>query len=321
MLEGKTADPNDPYRSFMLNGYAYLGFSRIAEIFEKFNPAESAKWKAEAEGLKADIRDAFFTALESSPVVPLGDGRWCPTCPPWVESRGPLALHIDGSAWHTHGSMVARDSLLGPLYLVYQEILDPAEVSVSFLLDFHSELMTDRNVVFSQPYYSRHPWIHLMRGETKAFLKAYYNTMASLADRETYTFWEHYFRASAHKTHEEAWFLMETRWMLYLESGQTLHLLAGIPRDYMQHGKRIVLENVASYFGPLSLTVSSRTGDGNIEAHVECSSERRPERVELRMPHPAGLKAKQVNGGNYDPETERVSIEGFRGSAEVTLHF
>ncbi|HEX4425297.1 MAG TPA: hypothetical protein VH079_07845, partial [Terriglobales bacterium] len=70
-----------------------------------------------------------------------------------------------------------------------------------------------------------------------------------------------------------------------------------------------------------SLTVSSRTGDGNIEAHVECSSERRPERVELRMPHPAGLKAKQVNGGNYDPETERVSIEGFRGSAEVTLHF
>ncbi|HEX4427539.1 MAG TPA: hypothetical protein VH079_19210, partial [Terriglobales bacterium] len=297
MLEGKTADPNDPYRSFMLNGYAYLGFSRIAEIFEKFNPAESAKWKAEAEGLKADIRDAFFTALESSPVVPLGDGRWCPTCPPWVESRGPLALHIDGSAWHTHGSMVARDSLLGPLYLVYQEILDPAEVSVSFLLDFHSELMTDRNVVFSQPYYSRHPWIHLMRGETKAFLKAYYNTMASLADRETYTFWEHYFRASAHKTHEEAWFLMETRWMLYLESGQTLHLLAGIPRDYMQHGKRIVLKNVASYFGPLSLTVSSRTGDGNIEAHVECSSERRPERVELRMPHPAGLKAKQVNGG------------------------
>ena len=229
MLEGKTADPEDPFRSFMLNGYTYLGFSRMAEVFETLGFPESAKWKAEAEELKADIRDAFFAALASSPVLPLGDGRWCPTCPPWVESRGPLALHIDGSAWHTHGSMVTRDSLLGPLYLVYQEILDPSEPPVSFLLDFHSELMTDRNVVFSQPYYSRHPWIHLMRGETKAFLKAYYNTMASLADRETYTFWEHYFRASAHKTHEEAWFLMETRWMLYLERGKTLDLLAGIP--------------------------------------------------------------------------------------------
>jgi hypothetical protein len=321
MLEGKTADPDDPYRSFMLNGYAYLGFSRVAEMFEKLNPAESAKWKAEAEGLKADIRDVFFTALESSPVVPLGDGRWCPTCPPWVESRGPLALHIDGSAWHTHGSMVARDSLLGPLYLVYQEILDASEQSVSFLLDFHSELMTDRNVVFSQPYYSRHPWIHLMRGESKAFLKAYYSTMASLADRETYTFWEHYFRASAHKTHEEAWFLMETRWMLYLEHGRTLHLLAGIPRDYMQDGKRIALKNVASRFGPLSLAVISKTGDGYIEARLECSSEWRPGRVELRVPHPEGRKANQVNGGSYDPETERVILEGFRGSAEVTVHF
>jgi len=207
------------------------------------------------------------------------------------------------------------------LYLVYQEILDSSEESVGFLLDFHSELMTDRNVVFSQPYYSRHPWIHLMRGETKAFLKAYYNTMASLADRETYTFWEHYFRASAHKTHEEAWFLMETRWMLYLERGKDLHLLAGIPRTYLEDGKQIVLKNVASYFGPLSLTVTSKTGDGNIEARVECLSERKPGRVELRIPHPVGLKAKKVNGGAYDSEAERVMIERFSGSAEVTLHF
>jgi hypothetical protein len=321
MLEGKTADPEDPFRSFMFNGYVYLGLSRMGEIFESLGLPEGAGWKAEAEGLKSDIRDAFFTALASSPVVPLGDGRWCPTCPPWVESRGPLALHIDGSAWHTHGSMVTRDSLLGPLYLVYQEVLEPHEPSVAFLLDFHSELMTDRNVVFSQPYYSRHPWIHLMRGETKAFLKAYYNTMASLADRETYTFWEHYFRASAHKTHEEAWFLMETRWMLYMEQGQTLHLLAGIPRSYMEDGKRIALTKVASYFGPLSLTVDSRLGQGHIDAVVECASAWRPERVELRIPHPAGIKAKKVEGGAYDAETERIVLEPFRGSAEVTVHF
>ena len=160
-----------------------------------------------------------------------------------------------------------------------------------------------------------------MRGEPKAFLKAYYNTMASLADRETYTFWEHYFRASAHKTHEEAWFLMETRWMLYMERGKTLSLLAGVPRAYMEDGKRIVLANVASYFGPLSLTVESKIAQGNINARVECKSDWRPERVELRVPHPAGTKAKKVEGGAYDPETERVIIEPFRGNAEVKLHF
>ena len=321
LLEGKTADPEDPFRSFMLNGYAYLGLSRIAEMFERVDPAHAAIWRAEADALKSDIRDALFVALAASPVVPLGDGRWCPACPPWVESRGPLALHIDGSAWHTHGSMVARDSLLGPLYLVFQEVLDPEEAAVGFLLDFHAELMTERNVVFSQPYYSRHPWIHLMRGESKPFLKAYYNTMASLADRETYTFWEHYFRASAHKTHEEAWFLMETRWMLYLERGSTLHLLRGIPRRYLEDGKKIELDKVATYFGPLTLNVNSALEGGRIDAKIVCDSDRRPARVELRLPHPQGAKATRVEGGSYDSKTETVVIEPFTGSASVTLLF
>jgi hypothetical protein len=321
MLEGKTADPEDPFRSFMLNGYAYLGLSRVAEIFDRLNPTEAVTWRAEAEGLKSDIRNAYFASVAASPVVPLGDGRWCPTCPPWVESRGPLALHIDGSAWHTHGSMVARDSLLGPLYLVFQEVLDPSAPEVAFLLDFHSELMTERNVAFSQPYYSRHPWLHLMRGETKAFLKAYYNTMASLADRETYSFWEHYFRASAHKTHEEAWFLMETRWMLYFERGSTLNLLAGIPRRYLDDGQTIELKEVVSYFGPLTLSVVSRLKQGYIEAMVSCNSERRPTKIELRLPHPEGTKPKRADGGVYDPKTEKVKIEPFNGSAEVRLHF
>lgn len=230
-------------------------------------------------------------------------------------------MHVDGSDWHTHGSMVARDSLLGPLYLVFQEVLDPDEPAVASLLNFHAELMTERNVVFSQPYYSRHPWIHLMRGETKPFLKAYYNTMASLADRETYTFWEHYFRASAHKTHEEAWFLMETRWMLYFEQGTTLHLLRGIPRSYMETGKRILLEKVQSYFGPVTLRVSSEVGQGRIRATVKCDSPRRPATVELRLPHPAGTKAERVEGGIYDSASEAVTIEPFTGKAEVLLHF
>ena len=58
--------------------------------------------------------------------------------------------------------------------------------------------------------------------------------MAGLADRETYTFWEHYFHASPHKTHEEGWFLMQTRWMLWLEDGDTLKLLPGVPRAWLE---------------------------------------------------------------------------------------
>jgi hypothetical protein len=215
LIEGKTADPEDSYHSFMLNGYAYLGMSRVAEMLVNVDPTAARKWQGEAEAFKADIRKAFAETMAQSPVIPLADGTWVPTVPPWVEYRGPLMLDADGGKWFTHGSMTARDSLLGPLYLVFQEVIEPSELAATFMLNFHNDLMTKQNAAFSQPYYSRHAVIHLRRGEVKPFLKTYYNTMAALADRQTYTFFEHYFHASPHKTHEEAWFLMQTRWMLW----------------------------------------------------------------------------------------------------------
>ena len=290
-------------------------------MFAATQHPEAARWKAEAEGLKSDIRQAFFDALAASPVVPLGDGRWCPTCPPWTGYRGLLALHADGGRSYSHGTVLARDSMLGPLYMVFQEVIGAHGEAATFLLNYHSELMTERNVAFSQPYYSRHPVVHLLRGETKPFLKAYYNTVAGLADRETYTFWEHFFHASAHKTHEEAWFLMDTRWMLYLECGQTLHLLSGIPRKYLEDGQQIAVHDVASYFGSLSFRVVSEVGRGRIEAVVDCASERHPERLEIRLPHPMGLSAVETQGGVYDRETERVTVEPFSGRCEIALRF
>ena len=321
MMEGKTADPEDPFRAFMLNGYAYLGMARVAEMLSSIDPAQSQRWSKEAEELKSDIRIALFDAMGRSPVIPLANGAWVPTAPPWVEHQGPLSLFADGANWFTHGAMVSRDSLLGPIYLIFQEVLDPNEPASTFLLNFHNDLMTTRNVAFSQPYYSRHPISHLRRGEVKPFLKAYYNTMSSLADRQTHTFWEHYFGASPHKTHEEGWFLMDTRWMLYMERGAGIDLLPGIPRAWLENGKHIELDKVATYFGPLSLRVDSSVDQGRIQARVECTGDRKPQFVELRVPHPQGLKATGVTGGTYNPETERIRIEPFNGQAEVTVRF
>lgn len=321
MLDGKTADPDDPFRSFMLNGYTYLGLSRVGEMLETTNVGEAHRWKQQAEELRKDIRTSFAAALAASPVIPLGDGNWCPTCPPWPESVGALSLLADNTGWYTHGAMGARDSLLGPLYLAFQEVLSADEQATTFLLSFHSELLTSRNVGYSQPYYSRHPILHLMRDETKAFLKAYYNTVASLADRSTYSFWEHYFHASPHKTHEEAWFLMDTRWMLYLERGTTLILLRGVPRAYLAHGKTLKIENAASYFGPFSFHVESNVDQGHIHANLQCDSDRRPQRVALRLPHPTLQKALHVSGGRYDPHTETVTVDPFTGKAAIDLQF
>lgn len=309
LIEGKVADPEDPYHAFMLNGYAYLGMARAAEMLACVDAAAGARWAQEAAAFKADIRAALNEAIARSPVVPLLDGTWSPSVPPWAEARGPVSLLTDEGKWFTHGAFTARDSLIGPLYLILQEVLEPCEPAADWLLNVHADLYHTRNVAPSQPYYSPHPIAHLRRGEVKAFLKAYYNGFAGLADRETYTFWEHYFHASPHKTHEEGWFLMQTRWMLWMEDGDALALLPGIPRAWMEDGKRIVLDGIATHFGAVSLTLASHVAQGRIEAQFSCDPARRPRIVRLRVPHPDGRRAVHVSAGAYDAATETVTLE------------
>jgi len=315
LIEGKCADPEDPFRSFMLNGFAYIGIQRVSEMLK------SKRLAKEAAAWRDDIRKSLHIVMAESPVIPLGDGTWAPTCPAWAESRGAAALHVDGTPYNSHGTTGCRDSLIGPLYLILQEVVDANELVGEFLLKTNHELFMLRNVSFSQPYYCRHDYAHLQRGEAPAFLKAYYNQVASLADRQTYTFWEHLFASGPHKTHEEGWFLMQTRWMLWLEAGTTLRLLPGIPRAWLESGKAITLKNVASYFGPVTLHVESQVDRGVIEATIECRSNRQPTAIAIRLPHPLGLKARQVRGGVYAATRETVRIAKFKNAAKVTLTF
>lgn len=321
MIAGKVADPEDHFHQFMLNGYAYLGLKRVAEILAEIDPEQSNRIRKEAEAWKEDIRESFFNAMARSPVVPLGDGTWVPTVPPWAEATGPRAILAKRENFFSHGTFTVSDDLLGPMYLVFTEVLDVDEPASKMMLDYHSALFYKNNATFSQPYYSRHNWIQAKRGLVKPFLKTYYNTFSALADRETYTFWEHLYNLTPHKTHEEAWFLMQTRWMLYLEDKSTLKLLNTIPRKWMEDGKTIELNNVQSYFGPLTVKVNSAIGRGYIEATIQCNSDRKPKDVTIRLPHPDGKKAVKITGGEYDPNTETILIKSFTGNANVRVDF
>ena len=156
----------------------------------------------------------------------------------------------------------------------------------------------------------------------KPFLSTYYYTMAPYADKGTYSFWEHLYKLSPHKTHEEANFLMETRWMLYMEEGDTLQLFRVIPRRWMEDGKSIELTNVQSYFGTFDVKVVSHVREGRIEAVVKCNDNaRKPACIKVRLPHPEEMLPNQVTGGDYDPETETVTLSPFNGEAHILLEF
>ncbi len=321
MIDGKVADPEDPYHQYMLNGYAYLGLRRCAEMLETTDPERAKTYSTESEAWKKDIRDSFFTSMANSPVVPLGNGTWAPTVPPWTEARALRLLYENPEAFLSHGTFTVSDAMLGPLYLVFCEVIDPEEEAGRFLLDYHTEMFYQRNAAFSQPYYSRHNWVQIKTGMVKPFLKTYYNTFSALADRDTYTFWEHLYKVSVHKTHEEAWFLMETRWMLYLEEGNQLRLLAGAPRSWFENGKAIDIKNVSSYFGPVSFRVDSNTDNNIIEGEVSCNNDRGPVKIIFRIPHPHGKLPKKVKGGEFDPKNESVIINPFKGTAKIRLEY
>ncbi|MCM8822744.1 MAG: hypothetical protein NC831_08060 [Candidatus Omnitrophica bacterium] len=319
MIDGKVADPEDPYHSFMLNGYAYLGLQRTSEMLEAINDSAAKKIMKMAEELKENIRKSFFASMARSPVVPLGDGTWVPASPPWPENDGLLVQYVDDGKWFTHGTFLGRDSMLGPLYLIFQEVLDQGEQASDFLVKYHTELFHKRNVAFSQPYYSRHPEIHLKRGEVNSFLKAYYNCFPALIDRQTGSFWEHFFYASPHKTHEEAWFLMETRWMLCIEQDKTLFLLPGVPRRWLEDGNTIRIENLSTYFGNVSFSVFSDLKNNRICAKVSC--ERKPEKIMLRIPHPEKKLIREVRGAKCKIDRETIVIEKYTDKITIEVHF
>lgn len=321
MIDGKVADPEDHFHQFMLNGYAYLGLSRIAEVLGKVNPGIASQIRKEAEAWKNDILETVRTLWALSPVVPLGDGRWVPTLPPWAEADGPRNLFQKKETFWSHGTFTGADAMLGPLYLIFCEVINPHSSEAKMMLDYHSELFYQGNAAFSQPYYSRHNWLQAKLGMVKPFLNTYYNTFSAHADRETYTFWEHMYRVSPHKTHEEAWFLMESRWMLYMEDGDTLSLLKTIPRAWMNNGNEIMLNGVKSYFGEIKLSTKSHLSEGYIEAFIECTSIRKPEIVTIRLPHPENRRPTKVYGGTYNEATETLIISGFSGKANVKIEF
>lgn len=321
MIEGKVADPEDHFRQFMLNGYAYLGMSRVAEILEAVGHSDWQRVRKEADDWKNDIRESFFNVMALSPVVPLGDGSWSPTAPPWTEYVGLRSLYARPEVFWSHGTVTVSDAMLGPLYLAFCEVLDVDEPATRMLLDYHSELFFQGNAAFSQPYYSRHNWIQAKLGMTKPFLETYYTTFAATSDRDTYSFWEHLYKVSPHKTHEEAWFLMETRWMLYMEDGDQLDLFKTIPRVWMADGERILLDGVWSYFGPIRVEATSNVNSGHIDASIECSTDRKPSVVRVRLPHPENKKPVKVIGGTYDEKTETVIVSDFNGTASVRLVF
>lgn len=321
MISGKVADCAYPFHSYMLNSTTYGGVKNCADVLAEIGDPNAERIAAFAAEYKANIRETLAESFAVAPVIPLADGSWCPAIAQWPEIAGPMCLFADGGKTFSHGMMV--DCSENGCYDIMYGIVEPDSPYGSFIVKSVAEMAALENTVFSQPYYSVHPYAHLLRGEVHSFLKEFYNNVSALADRETYTFWEHQYQESPHKTHEEAWFLMRCRWLLYMDARHELRFLPAVPRKWLEDGKRIRFTGMKSRFGTLSLQLDSAVAQGRVDVKLgfEPLENTAPGRITLRVPHPEGRKAVKVSEGSYDPQTETLELPSFRGEKTVTLWF
>lgn len=322
MLAGKVADPERPFFSFMLNATSYAAAKSCAEVLSEIGDENSSWIQAFADELKQNISESMRETFAISPVIPISDGSWVPACAQWPDMAGTKCLFADGGKAFTHGSMI--EILDNGSYDIMYGTVEPDSVFADFIIKTVTEFGALENTSFSQPYYSVHPYAHLLRGEISAFLKEFYNNVSAMADRETYTFWEHYYQVSPHKTHEEAWFLMRCRWMLYMDSYKdTLALLPGIPRKWLEDGKEVSYQNMCSRYGRLSLLMRSNVSARviHVEAQIQPFDGVSPREITIRVPHPDRCRPVSVSSGVFDPETETLHFDGSCEHIDVTLQY
>ena len=106
MMEGKVADPEDPFRTWMLNGYVYMGLQRCSEMLADLDPAESARLAREADSLEGRParRVAQRRQVPGRTPSAMAPGRPPPppgrkavarsACSPMTTSRGRRHLHL-----------------------------------------------------------------------------------------------------------------------------------------------------------------------------------------------------------------------------------
>jgi hypothetical protein len=172
----------------------------------------------------------------------------------------------------------------------------------------------------------------LLRGEIEKALLAFYSMLVYGMDRDTLATIERFHLSDP----RYAPFFMDTsasarvcgliRQSLLLEEGSTLHLLAGVPRAWMNDGQKIRFTNGVTKAAKLDLDVESRIQTGTLAVRTNIHRLRHGElhTIKLRVPHPKRMKMNQVridgkNWTKFDPDREIVEFPPKSGMSEVQI--
>ncbi len=101
---------------------------------------------------------------------------------------------------------------------------------------------------------------------------------------------------------------------------ETLRLLFGTSRRWLEDGKRLSIERAPTAFGPVSVRAESHLAQGHVTATVDLPSRNPPKKVLLRARVPEGWHVTTARAGDDDmPVDDRgtVDLSGRRGTVVI----
>jgi hypothetical protein len=326
MPPGVLADWNAFACYYAMNGYTYAALRGLGEALadlpngavsnaagsKAFNPRrESARFESAANELRANILHAYHWTQAQAPALRLRNGTWIPHYPSQVHSPGKLADFFPGQ---DGGRSWCYDVELGAHQLVPSGVLGPADRETTHILDHMEDVQFLSDGWFDypasaneqdwfdlggfskvQPYYTRNCEIYALRDDVKPFIRSYFNTLAAMLNPEVMSLWEHFHHSGAwDKTHETGYFLQQTHMMLLAERGDSLWLAPMLTTNWLANGKRLVVNQAPTRFGPVSYRLESSLSKGFVRASIQAPVRQPPREIVLRLPHPQGIPVYSV---------------------------
>jgi len=103
---------------------------------------------------------------------------------------------------------------------------------------------------------------------------------------------------------------------------ETLRLLFGTPRRWLEDGKAIKVERAPTAFGPVSLRIQSRLNQGEVVCEVDMPGRNPARRTLMRLRLPEGWRAMSARAGDTDLALQpdgTVDLSGLKGRVTLRL--
>jgi hypothetical protein len=309
---GSLEDVQDYWYWLATNACTAWGFQAVADALTDYGHPEAARLERDAKAYRRDVLRAFTEAKVRAPVVRLRDGTCVPKYPSEVYARGRSLGWI-------------RETLEGSMVLLLTGLVPPNTPDAAWILkDYEDNLYISDLYGYSIPAFGRFwfsrggfpmqanlldgPLCYLRRDEVKHFLRAFFNGFASGFFPEIRMLSEHsnpelgYPAGDHFKTSDEAQVTYWLRLMFIHEQGDDLYVGQAIPRYWLANGEHVAIRRAATYFGPMSLEITSHVGGGTIHARLMPPERNRPKTIYLRLRHPEGkpIRSVTLNGRKYD---------------------